>query len=208
MSWDSLLLWHFDLIEKFSISFIAVLWYSRVTGIEAVTLQVLKPFWGKDFQVHSLSALYTPSVLSISLAVIVLHLLCMLKCLCDLGQSLHCLGNGTICALEKMGGKLVVGNNRSWIREQPLKFWGEKDQWRWKSGAVICNLFEPTNTFLKITWKREKLFNVLWRAILEDLNISSAEYIWKRFIWHFFVSYSVQLILHMHCKWVFISITV
>lgn len=124
--------------------------YSKVTGIEAVTLQVLKPFWGMNFQVHSLGALWTPSVLCASLAVIV-NLLCVLKCLCGLGQSLHCLGNGTICALEKMEGKLVVGNNRSRIREQPLKFWGEKDRWRWKSGAVICNLFEPTNTFLKIT---------------------------------------------------------
>lgn len=56
------------------------------------------------------SALYclgTQSVLSESLVIIELKLLCMLKCFCGLGQNLHCLGIRTICDRQKTGGKLV-----------------------------------------------------------------------------------------------------
>lgn len=34
----------------------------------------------------------------------------------------------------------------------------------------MCNLFEPTNIFLKITKKSGKMLNVLCRAILKDLT--------------------------------------
>lgn len=61
--------------------------------------RVLQQFWGVNLKLCpfvTCSAFCTQSVCE-SLVMIVLKLLCVLKCRCGFGQSPHDLGNGAIC---------------------------------------------------------------------------------------------------------------
>lgn len=101
-------------------------------------------------------------------------------------------------------GRKISDSNRNSTRASPLRFWGGKGWWRWRGWALMSNLFEPTNIFLKIVTRSGKNTSCSVQTYFRRLEMNNliAEYIWKWFIWYFFVSCSALSVLHIDCEWV------
>lgn len=77
--------------------------------------------------------------------------------------------------VKLVGGKLVrVTGVQTENHRESLKFWERKGLWRWRGWAVMCNLQICLNLQIS-SWRSleggGKLFNVLCRAVLEDLKL-------------------------------------